>query len=308
MRNMISLPAALMTALALSSPATADPSVAVSRSGADNAGCGSVAAPCRMLQYAFNRVDAGGKIDILDSAEYGPLTISKAISVDYAGKGVALVTPSAPGRNAVSINASATDVVRLRGLTVDGGGTGLQGIYFLSGARLEIENCAVRNFTGSTINLIASASSFLILNTAVSNSAQYGVRAAPASGGMKGDVDGLQLYGNTLGGFLVSPSGGGNLEVVVVNSVATGNRGATSAGFRANGAGARLTLRETTIMDNTTGVSATSGGLIRLSRMILSGNGVAAVKSGGVIETFGDNIIRINVNDALGALTPTALH
>jgi hypothetical protein len=299
-------PVLVVNALAASAtPAFAGPfSVAVSARGANAASCGTVAAPCLTLQYAVNLVDPGGKIDILDSGDYGPLTITKSVNIVYEGTGFALVRPSAAGRSAVSIAAGATGVVRLRGLTIEGGGTGLDGVLFMTGARLEIADSAIRNFTRQGVTIAAPASSFSIRNTTISGAA-YGVRARPTTGEMKGDVDGLRLIDNTQGGMLVENC----VDVVIANSVAMNNRASPGVGFRATGATARMTLRDTTALDNLVGVSAAGGGVLRLSNTILVGNNTAAAKStAGVIETFGDNIIRANSNDALTALTPVPNH
>src|ERR1700760_744389 len=59
----------------------------VSGTGSDSNPC-TLALPCRTFQYAHDNTAAGGEIDVLTPGGYGPLTISKAISVeghDYAG-------------------------------------------------------------------------------------------------------------------------------------------------------------------------------------------------------------------------------
>ena len=47
----------------------------VSGRGADQAGCGPIATPCRTLQYAHDNTTAGGEINVLDAAGYGSLAI-----------------------------------------------------------------------------------------------------------------------------------------------------------------------------------------------------------------------------------------
>ena len=64
--------------------ATASPALAlnartwISGHGADQAGCGPVASPCRTLQYAHDQTSPGGEIDVLDPAGYGSLIIESA--------------------------------------------------------------------------------------------------------------------------------------------------------------------------------------------------------------------------------------
>ena len=138
--------ALLATALACSffaAPAQAlRARVFVSKTGQDVGNC-SFSAPCQSLNFALNGV-AGGEITILDSAGYNPITITKG-------------SPSqsrwcrgryyrAPGRERYHHFAGPSDAVVLRGLTLNGGGVGYNGIVFNSGGSLTIDNCIVRNF------------------------------------------------------------------------------------------------------------------------------------------------------------------
>jgi hypothetical protein len=103
-------------------------------------GACALAAPCRTFACALTQTAAGGEIDVLDPAGYGTVTITKAISIVNDGVGVAAI--GASSGNAITINAGASDV-HLRGLTIEGLGTGTNGILFHTGGNLAIENCAV---------------------------------------------------------------------------------------------------------------------------------------------------------------------
>ena len=99
----------------------------ISGKGADNAGCGPIATPCRTLQFAHDQTAAGGEIDVLDPAGYGAVVINKSISIVNDGVGVAGVLAGA-GANAITINAGASDRVLLRGLAIEGASTGANGV------------------------------------------------------------------------------------------------------------------------------------------------------------------------------------
>src|SRR5271165_2272107 len=81
----------------MSSPAHALVTSAwVSGKGKDVAGCGKVTAPCRTFQYVHDKIiAAGGEIDVLDPAGYGPIAITKALSIVNDGAGTAAL-PAAP--------------------------------------------------------------------------------------------------------------------------------------------------------------------------------------------------------------------
>src|SRR6516162_4145543 len=65
-------------------PAQAQSRVFVSATGSDGNPC-TFAAPCRSFQHAHDVTSANGEIDVIDPAGYGPLTISKSISIQGHG-------------------------------------------------------------------------------------------------------------------------------------------------------------------------------------------------------------------------------
>src|SRR5215471_667232 len=93
--------------------------VFVSGSGSDANPC-TLAAPCRSFQQAHNTVLAGGEIVALDAAGYGPLNITKALTVTAIGI-EASITSNSTTPTAITINAGTSDVVTIRGLTLISG-------------------------------------------------------------------------------------------------------------------------------------------------------------------------------------------
>jgi hypothetical protein len=128
-------------------PAQAGPNRTwVSGHGTDSGGC-PVTAPCRTFAFALTQTAAGGEIDVLEPAGYGPVTITKSISIVNDGVGTAAI--GVESGNAITINASGLfDFVHLRGLTIEGHpGFGVSvgnGIQFNSGLNLAIENWVIR--------------------------------------------------------------------------------------------------------------------------------------------------------------------
>jgi hypothetical protein len=129
------VPATLLVALLSASPARAQLNrTFVSGAGSDHNSC-SFSTPCRTFQTAFNATLAGGEIDVLNPADYGPLTITNAISIEghgFAGIGVA-------NGNGITINAGEKDAVNLSGLIIEGNGTGSEAIQYLFGRLLTIK-------------------------------------------------------------------------------------------------------------------------------------------------------------------------
>src|SRR5438445_11069532 len=112
----------------------------------DDANPCSRTAPCKTFAGAISKTAAGGEIDALDPGGFGAVTITKAITIDGGGGQVASVLVS--GTNGIVVQANAqTDVVILRNLRINGNGPGLNGIRFLSGKDLNVENCFIFCFT-----------------------------------------------------------------------------------------------------------------------------------------------------------------
>jgi hypothetical protein len=118
--------ALIVTALA-SMPAHAQLRVFVSGQGLDTNPC-TVTQPCRTFQQAHNIVAANGEIELLDPAGYGPLTITKGISIQAHGFSGITQTGNCLTCAAITISVTTSDPVTLNGLLIDGAGTGKFGI------------------------------------------------------------------------------------------------------------------------------------------------------------------------------------
>jgi hypothetical protein len=141
----------------------------VSGVGSDSNPC-TITQPCQHFQAAVNATAAGGEVDALDPADYGPFIISHAITI--AGEGWSYVAPPATGPGnptAITINAGAGDTIKIRGVLLDGFDVPASiGIVFNSGGRLEITDSVVGNFNNNEIIVYsATAMSLLISNTIV---------------------------------------------------------------------------------------------------------------------------------------------
>jgi Right handed beta helix region len=121
--------------------------VFVASYGSDSNPC-SFTQPCRTFQAALGAVVAGGEISAIDSAGFGPVTINQSVTIT-SPNGVEAGIVAAAGGVAAEIDSGA--VVILRGLTLEGASSATYGIVMHSGARLEIDNCVVRDFTTTGI-------------------------------------------------------------------------------------------------------------------------------------------------------------
>jgi hypothetical protein len=135
-------------------------------------------APCKTFAGAISKTAAGGAINCLDSGGFGALTITKAISIvcDYVEAGVLVA-----GTNGIVVSAGASDIVILRGLDIEGTGTGLDGIKFNTGAALHVEKCVIRGFLGSHGNGIhfapSGTSQLFVLDTITADNSKAAASA-----------------------------------------------------------------------------------------------------------------------------------
>src|SRR5499427_5490677 len=108
MKRIVLLSAVALAATFASSGAFAQANrTFVSGTGSDGNPC-SLSAPCRSFQGALAQTNAGGEIAVLDTAGYGAVTITKAISiVNEEGVEAGISVTSGVG---ITINAGATDV------------------------------------------------------------------------------------------------------------------------------------------------------------------------------------------------------
>ena len=127
----------------------------VASHGSDVNPC-SLALPCRSFNAAIAQTSAGGEVVVLDTAGYGPMTITQSIKIIgpagvYGGVSVLGSTNPTVG---VTINAGATDEITLRGLDIAGvpgaGPLPNFGIDIQNAAAVHIEKSSISNFTQDT--------------------------------------------------------------------------------------------------------------------------------------------------------------
>src|SRR5262245_43224726 len=79
-------------------------------------------APCKTFAGAISKTAAGGAINCLDPGGFGAVTITKAIEISCeSGEAGVLVA----GTNGIIVSAGVNDVIVLRGLDIQGFGSGL---------------------------------------------------------------------------------------------------------------------------------------------------------------------------------------
>jgi parallel beta helix pectate lyase-like protein len=284
----------------------------------DDANPCSRTAPCKTWAGAISKTAASGIINCIDAGAYGAVTITKSITISCEDVEAAALASST---NGVVISGAGIDVV-LRGLYIDGSpitSPGLNGIRFLQGASLIVEDCNIRDFKG----LAPNGSGIVIANTSLV---------------AKVDIINSHVTGNGAGtygaGINIAPTGTGSARVTIANSKfhnnvvgirasAAGTTGSigisvtdtTSAGSTLHGivaesaSGAvRMMLNHVVVTNNSSdGLrSVGANSTIRIGNSVVTGNNGTgfAVASGGVLQSYGNN--QVNSNGLDGTATPVA--
>jgi hypothetical protein len=250
----------------------------------DDANPCSRTAPCKTFAGAISKTAAGGEIDVLDPGGFGAVTITKSISIEADGL-IAGVLVS--GTNGIVVQAGPNDVVMLRGLTIEGLGTGVSGVLFNSGGALHVVDCHIHGFSGKGVDFgpnQAGISKLFVDDSFVRENAGGGIYVHIAGGGgsATASIDNTRLEnnlfglrnddsttvsvnrsvsaGNTNNGFLGFSASSASV-LTITNSVASSNgvytgSAATSAGIRATGAFTSVKITGNTISGNLNGILA----------------------------------------------------
>lgn len=130
-------------------------------------------APCKTFAGAIAKTAAGGEIDALDSAGFGAVIIRKSVTIDGTGALAGILAPA--GTTGIIINITDTKElkpVRLRGLSINGVGTGTNGINVILGGLVSVEDCVIDGFANGI--RVASGVVFVRSST-ISNNLTAGI-------------------------------------------------------------------------------------------------------------------------------------
>ena len=256
----------------------------------DDANPCSRTAPCKTFAGAISKTAAGGEINVLDPGGFGGVTITKSITIAAEGVEAGVLVS---GTNAIVINAANTDNIVLRGLDIEGLGTGLAGIKVLAAGSVHVENCTINRFTQVGIDFVptsavAHTAQLHVSNTIVRNSlgaSSGAIRIKPgANVSAVGMIENTQLRNSNFGLRVED-----NSRVMVKNSTAAGNVG---SGFIAVSValGVTLNLDTCNAIGNSFGIKADNpNATVRVSNCMVAGNATGlGTSGGGHIATFGD--------------------
>jgi hypothetical protein len=320
---------ALAAVLAVGLTANADAAAQrtfVASIGSDANAC-SLAFPCRSFDVAIGQTLADGEVIVIDSAGYGPATISQPVSIIappgvYAGisvfSGVGL-TVNAPGAK-----------VTLRGLTINGLG-GTTGISLVAGSTLYLDSVVVTNFpTAGLAVAVGAASSVYITHSSFRDNgtgAVFGATSGAVSVSIESSVfahngTGVSFQDATLGtvhlstmsggttGLVVAPPTSGKTATIEVRDCTISDNSGAGVSATQTGAGSPinlLSLVSSQVSGNATGVvvtGANSSAYVSDSTITRNGTGVNPASSGTIVSGGDNRLVNNGSNGAFSSTVP----
>ena len=286
----------------------------------------SITLPCRAFTAAIAQTALDGEVIVLDSAGYGPATITQPVSIIappgiYAGISVTL--------GGVGLTVSpGSGKVTLRGLSINNITGGTSGISFISGAALYVDNVIVTNFpTAGLWANVASSSSVHVTNSYFRDNGTGAVFSATSGtltvsienslfgrngtglnfrDGTVGTVHFSTMSGGTTGLVVAPPTSGKTATIEVRDSTISDNSG---VGVTATQTGAATPLNLVSVITsqisgNLAGIQVTgtnSSAYVSDSTIVRNATGVSAVAGGTIVSAQDNRLVANTVNGAFSS-------
>jgi hypothetical protein len=287
----------LLILLAVSAAANAQATRTWVSGVGDDANPCSRTAPCKTFAGAISKTATGGEINVLDPGGFGAVTITKSITISSEGFEAGVLVS---GTNGIIVNAGNTGIVVLRGLDIEGLGTGLAGIKVLSVGSLYVEKCTINHFIQKGIDFEPSSASAVTSQLHVSGSiirnntgvSSGGILIKPGSNVTAiGMIEDTQLRNNTFG-LRVEDSSGVTANVTAKNTTASDNIGGSGFIAVSTSLGSTLNLDKCVATGNGFGIRADGlNATARFANCMITGNGtgISSANSGKTISFTGTN-------------------
>lgn len=143
----------------------------------DDANPCSRTAPCKTFAGAISKTAAGGEISVLDPGGFGAVTITKSITLNGDGT---LASILGSGTNAININ-SASAIVTLRNLSLNGAGTGLTGINVMASAAVIVDHVTISGFHAALATQATNTGNVTMIDSTITQNSDFGIHAIGGS-------------------------------------------------------------------------------------------------------------------------------
>ena len=213
-------------------------------------------APCKTFAGAISKTAASGEINCLDPGGFGAVTVVKSMTINCEDMVAGI---QSNGVNGINVNGAGI-VVNLRGLDIEGGGSGLTGINILQAGAVYIRKSVIYGFqTG--ISLTSAGTMLVVNDTVVHSNTSIGINLSGGNATLRDVI----VHGNSATGI-----GIGSGRVLIDRSTLAFNG---YAGLALNGS-AFVMIGNSTITENNNGVVVAAGTLYSFKQNQIAGNNV----------------------------------
>jgi hypothetical protein len=236
----------------------------VSSTGTNNAFCFRTD-PCATFAGALATTNANGVIKAVDLAQYGPVTITKNVSIDANGSAI----DAGAGSGIIINNPGGQVTIRNLTINVASGGDGID----ITGGDAHLENVLIVGAPSYAVYANGNANPVHLTtkNLTVMNASNVGISISGASASLRESVIRGGFYGIGVGSIA------GHAAVVLVEHCELSYN--SDVGL---------------FVDNTAGPGAT----VRVSDTVITGNGTGLFTlNGGQIISFRTNMLAGNTTD-----------
>ncbi len=291
-RLRVALPLAVFILGASPALALANRVFVSARSGNNANPCDNVLTPCQTFAGAVMQLNPDGEVIVLDSGGYGPVAITKGITIEAPAGVTAFIHP--PSGHAITVSAP-DSTVTLRGLVLNVGGSS-NGIEVTAVGTLNVENCFI---TGFWFGIHMGAAGRLNVKDTDVKSCFIGIEIDNLTGTTTASIESSHLDANQAGYRAQTGTGGGSNTTATRTAANNNNQIGWICGNMTNGIDV-LNLEFCEGSGNgwwgLSTYSYNASSATRYSNSIFSNNADYGVFSGGAgtCQTRGNNTITGN--------------
>jgi hypothetical protein len=256
----------------------------VSGTGSDANPC-SRTAPCQTFSGAFSKTATNGEISALDPGGFGTINITKSITINGDGTLAGILNAGTTGIIVNITTNLTTDKVVIRNVSIQGAGTGTDGIRIIDGQEVVVDNVTIGGITDAGVDITQSQNSNVFLRNVRIAKAAVGVRVNTTAGSVGGAFENVAIDGMSSHGV----EGVANCALAMRNVEASRCGG---SGFRTNAATVNFAVENSVSSGNNFGFEAVLGNLrISNSAMFFNNtNCTASVLSAGNNRSAGNSV------------------
>ena len=258
-------------------------------------------APCKTFAGAISKTATGGEISVLDPGGFGSVTIGKGITINGTGTLAGIL--NSVGTNGIVVSAPATDTVIIRDVSINGAGTGGNGIRYLAGKTLMVDHCWIYGQNNAATSrgidvALGAAGTLKVINSVIENITEDGIHLNTTAGIAVAVIDNSWIMNCGQDGVEAAA----NVRADVTRSVVA-VEGAN--GVSASGANTQVNIDDSTVAHcSTAGLRSSAGDSIRVSDSIIANNNTGLTPNGGTIDSFqGNSLIGNPVPGAFSSTT-----